>query len=88
MTDRNGHLVEHFPGSTQTVPALLTAEEAAVFLRLDVGRDTEAAQRSLRRLVERKLLRPCRIGKESRFARDELLRLIRHMTDINGAADL
>ncbi len=75
--------VEYFPGTTEPVPALCTDLEAIRFLRLDDGgRDGPAAERALRRLVDRKLLRPCRVGKKNRYARDELLRAIDYITNL------
>ncbi len=67
---------EYYAGTAEPVPAVLTAIEAARFLRLDAGRDQSAALRALRRLVESKRLRPCRIGRVNCYARDELLRFI------------
>ena len=72
---------EHFPGTDESVPALLTSVEAARFLRLDVGRDEDAALRSLRRLVERGQLRPCRLTKSNCFSRSECIRLIETRTE-------
>ena len=75
--------IEVFPGG-EPVPALLTAPEAARFLRLDVGRGDDGAVRALRRLIETGALRPCRIGRENRYAREELLRLIHQRTGEYG----
>ena len=36
MTDRNGHLVEHFPDDGRIIPPLLTPAETVRVLRLDV----------------------------------------------------
>ena len=72
---------EHFPGTDEHVPALMSAEEACRFLRLDVGRDLEAGLRSLRRLVERGQLRPCRLTKSNCFSRSECIRLIETRTE-------
>ena len=80
MTDRNGQL-EYFPGTTDAVPALLTAEEACRFLRLDLGRDIAAALKALRRLVDRRQLRPCPVGRNNRYSRGELLRFISERTE-------
>ena len=81
MTDRSGQLVEYFPSTTEPVPALLTAEEACRFLRLDLGRDMDAAMKALRRLVDRRLLRPCQVGRYNRYSRSELLRFISERTE-------
>ena len=75
---------EFFPDSQEPVPALLTGFEAVRFLRLDVDRDAAGALRSLRRLIETGVLRPCRIGRKNCYGRDELLRLIRQRTDEYG----
>ena len=80
MTDHNGQL-EYFPSTTEPVPALLTAEEACRFLRLDLGRDMDAALKALRRLVDRRQLRPCQVGKYNRYSRAELLRFIHERTE-------
>ena len=82
-------MTEFFPNThpPQPVPVVLTEDEAISFLRLDAGgRALEAARRALRRLVERKLIRPCRVGKRSRFLREELLRFLRWQTDLHGEA--
>ncbi len=62
-------------------PLLLTPTEACQVLRLDADRDEQASLRALRRLVETKQLRPCRVGKGNRFALYELQRFIRHRTE-------
>ncbi len=74
--------VEYFPGTSQPVPKLLTALEACRFLRLDLGRDTEAAMlRALQRLVERRLIRPAiHVGKRY-YDRDELVRYVNALTE-------
>ncbi len=82
-------MTEFFPNThpPKPVPVVLTEDEAISFLRLDAGgRALEAARRALRRLVERKLIRPCRVGKRSRFLREELLRYLRWQTDLHGKA--
>ncbi len=79
-------MIEFFPGSTEPVPALLTEDDTVRFLRLDLDRDLSRSKRALRRLVERKLIRPCRVGKRSRFLREELLRYLRWQTELHGEA--
>ncbi len=82
-------MTEFFPNTQppKPVPVVLTEDEAISFLRLDAGgRALEAARRALRRLVERKLIRPCRVGKRSRYLREELLRYLRWQTDLHGKA--
>ena len=72
------------PGWSSASP-LLTADEAACYLRFDAeGRDMEQAVRSLNRLVERKLLRPCPLGGRNRYSIRELNRFIDEQTE--GAA--
>jgi hypothetical protein len=80
MDTLNGQ-IEYFAGTAEPVPALLTAEEACRFLRLDLDRDTGAALKSLRRLVDRRLLRPCQVGRSNRYSRSELLRFIAERTE-------
>ena len=74
--------VEYFPGTLDPVPALLTALEACRFLRLDLGRETEAAMlKALDRLVARKRIRPAiHLGRRY-YSRDELVRYINAMTE-------
>lgn len=79
-------MIEFFPGSTEPVPALLTDDDAVRFLRLELDRDLSRGRRALRRIVERKLIRPCRVGKRSRFLREELLRYLRWQTELHGEA--
>lgn len=79
-------MIEFFPGSTEPVPALLTEDDAVRFLRLELERDLSRGKRALRRIVERKLIRPCRVGKRSRFLREELLRYLRWQTELHGEA--
>lgn len=65
--------------------ALLTSEEAAAWLRLDVDApSTDAAVKRLNRLVDSKQLRPCIIGKWRRFDVRELLRFIEAATERYG----
>ena len=74
--------VEYFPGTSEPVPKLLTALEACRFLRLDLGRETEAAMlKALDRLVERRRIRPCiHLGKRY-YDRDELIRYVDALTE-------
>lgn len=74
-------MTEYFPGTTTPVPALLTAEEACRYLRLDDGRDMPRAVKSLRRLVELGRLRPTRIGRSNRYLREELHRCLTALTE-------
>lgn len=63
--------------------ALLTAGEAAAYLRLtDDGRDAGAALKSLNRLVDKGLIRPCMYmyQKERLYSRLELDRFIERQT--------
>lgn len=69
------------------VPAVLTEQEAICFLRLDEEeRDPKSAQRAFRRLVDIKRIRPCRVGRWNRYAREELQRFVLHTTDMAGQA--
>ncbi len=70
-------------------PALMTAAEAAAYLRLDEDdRDSADAIRSLNYLVQRGRIRPCRVGKHNRFARAELDRFITEQTERYSAASI
>lgn len=63
-------------------PTLMTAKEAAAYLRLDEdGRDIADALRSLEYLVLQQLIRPCRVGRFNRYARSELDRFIADQTE-------
>lgn len=64
---------------------LLTAEEAASYLRLDVGRDGGDPVRSLTRYVARGLITPTRVGRSNRYWVQELDRFIRERTEARGA---
>ena len=76
---------EHFPNTHDPVPRVLTPLEAVCYLRLDAGRESEAAMlKALDRLIENKLLRPALIGKLRRFDRLELGRFIERKTEIYG----
>lgn len=66
-------------------PALMTAEEAVVYLRLNEGgRDIGDALKSLEYLVQNGRLRPCRVGKHNRYARSELHRFVIEQTERYG----
>jgi len=66
----------------RVAPALMTAAEAAIYLRLtEDGRDIGDAVQSLDYLIRRHGLRPCRVGKHNRFARTELDRFIAEQTN-------
>lgn len=79
--------IEFFPGTTDPVPLVLTEHEAIRFLRLDEEeRDPTSAQRAFRRLVDSKRIRPCRVGRWNRYAREELRRFVLHATEMTGEA--
>lgn len=61
-------------------PTLLTAEEAARYLRLDEDRDVEKAVRALYRYVDRHELRAAMVGVHRRFSIRELDRFIEAKT--------
>ena len=63
------------------VSPLLTAEEACRYLRLDENREPDAALKALTRLVDKRLLRPCIVGKHRRYGRQELDRFIEQQTE-------
>jgi len=66
-------------------PALMTAAEAAAYLRLTEGdRDITDAVNSLEYMVREGRIRPCRVGKHNRYARAELDRFIAHQTEQYG----
>lgn len=66
-------------------PALMTAAEAAVYLRLtEDGRDVADAITSLEYLVREGRIRPARVGKHNRYARGELDRFIQQQTERYG----
>lgn len=68
-------------------PALMTAEEAAVYLRLNVGgRDIHDAVASLEYLVSHGRIRPCRVGKFNRYTRAELDRFMHDQTQRHAAS--
>lgn len=63
-------------------PALMTAEEAAHYLRLtEGGRDIGDAMTSLEYLVSEGRIRPCRVGRFNRFTREELNRFLLEQTE-------
>jgi len=63
-------------------PALMTGEEAAMYLRLtEGGRDISDALSSLEYLVSEGRIRPCRVGRFNRFTRAELDRFIHEQTE-------
>lgn len=63
-------------------PALMTAPEAAIYLRLtEDGRDIGDALASLDYLVKAGRIRPCRVGRFNRFTRVELNRFMREQTE-------
>ena len=58
-------------------PVVLTAEEACVYLRLDVGREMPQALQALARLVDAKgLIKPCMYRRERMYLRAELDRFL------------
>ena len=69
-------MVEFLPGTNQPVPALMTAEEACMYLRLDEGRSIENAVRALNRIVDKRRITPIIVGKLRRYAKVELERFI------------
>ena len=69
-------------------PVLLTAEEAAHYLRLDEDRDVEKAVRALYRYVDRHELSAAVVGVHRRFSIRELDRFIDAKTATGaGASD-
>lgn len=63
-------------------PALMTADEAAIYLRLtEGGRDVGDALVSLEYLVGEGRIRPCRVGRFNRFTRAELDRFMQDQTE-------
>lgn len=62
-------------------PSLMTAAEAAHYLRLtEDGRDIADAIRSLEHLVLTNRIRPCRVGRWNRYSVHELERFITEQT--------
>ena len=76
--------VEFLPGTDQPIPALMTAQDACRFLRLDVGRNMKNAIKALNRLVDKDLIRPCLVGNHRRYSHDELRRFIGEATERYG----
>jgi hypothetical protein len=76
---------EFLPGTGCPAPALMTAEEAALYLRLaspeECKEHGERVVARLNRLVDKGLLRPCMVGGKRRYARSELNRFITSQTD-------
>ena len=68
--------IDFLPGTNQPVPAVMTAEEACLYLRLDEGRSIKNAVRALNRLVDRRRITPIVVGKRRRYAKVELERFI------------
>lgn len=70
-------------------PALMTAEEAAAYLRLtECGRDIGDALKSLEYLVTSGRVRPCRVGRFNRYTRVELDRFMAEQTERYGSREL
>ncbi len=65
-------------------PVLLSAEQAAVYLLLDEGRDIKRAVKALYRYVDRGELHPAVVGQHRRFSRRELDRFIEAKTAAHG----
>ena len=77
------HGTEWLPTEPPRVaPALMTASEAAAYLRLtEDGRDIGDALKSLEYLVTTGRVRPCRVGRFNRFTRAELDRFMHEQTE-------
>jgi hypothetical protein len=79
--------ISFMPGTNMPAPELMTAEEAAQYLRLDAGRDLRQGVAALLLLVKEQKVRPTKgIGKANRFSRAELDRFIRASTPSPGSA--
>ena len=78
--DAQGNVVDTVP--PQPCPELLTAEEAIVYLRLD---ETGVAdpERTLKYYREKRRLRATQVGRQIRYRRVELDRLLDRLTDDN-----
>ena len=57
-------------------PAVMTAEEACHYLRLDEGRSLSAALEALNHLVSKRKVHPVKIGRHRRYSRRELDRFV------------
>ena len=78
----SAHSFEILPGTDQPVPAVMTAEEAVRYLRLDIGRSMPLALKALDRLVyDKQVIRPCMYLKQRLFSREELDRFVRIRTE-------
>ena len=76
------HRFEILPGTDQVAPAVMIAEEACRYLRLDIGRSMPLALKALDRLVyDKQVIRPCMYLKQRLFSREELDRFIRIRTE-------
>lgn len=74
--------VEFLPGTDQPAPAVMTAEEAARYLRLDIGRSMPLALKALDRLTyEQQVIRPCMYRKQRLYSRAELDRFVQTRTE-------
>ncbi len=75
--------IEFLPSEPpRPAPALMTAREAAEYLRLtEDGRDIGDALVSLEYLVAEGRIRPCRVGRFNRFMRAELDRFMQEQTE-------
>lgn len=76
------HGVEWLPTDPpRPAPALMTAQEAAMYLRLtENDRDIGDAIASLEYLVSSGRINPCRVGRFNRFTRTELDRFMDEQT--------
>ncbi len=76
---------EFLPEIGIPAPALMTPQEAALYLRLATKEECEGQAEivvtRVNRLVERGLLRPCIVGGKRRYGRHELDRFIVAETD-------
>lgn len=76
--------IDVLPGTNQPIPALMTAQDACRFLRLDLDREMKNAIKALNRLVDKDLIRPCLVGNHRRYSHDELRRFIGEATERYG----
>ncbi len=77
-------MTEFLPINNRPAPAVMTPEEAVVYLRLDEGREMENALKALNRIVGKGMIRPCLIGKLRRYWKRELDRFVEDATDKYG----